>query len=193
MKKWFYIFLLSSIAFFSNGQERREIHVTRHVLTIGYQPSFQFTDDDPRVGEALHGLNVGYLYENNFSKYTDAVNWGLGIRYASLGRSDDSAAHRILHTISIPFQVDVRIFEGYKGFIFGGLNSFFKVNEYFTGPEDDSIRREGPSYFYDMIPYLGFLYKSDRYRWGLQAGKGLIPQPYGNHHEYYLFHFGYHL
>lgn len=190
--KFLFAFALA-LSILGNAQERQEVHITKHVFTVGYQPAFQFTDDIPRLGGAVHGLNFGYLYENNFTRFSDDVNWAWGARYATLGRSDDSSAHRIIHNLSVPFQVDVRLIPGYNVFVFGGLNSFIRLDEIFTGPSDHSIRREEASNYFDLIPYLGFLYKSDKFRWGLQAGRSYFPQPYGYFNEYYLFHVGYHL
>lgn len=192
--KWVGVFMIVLASnLWAIGQDRKELQLTKHILTIGYQPAFQFSEDNPRIGGAVHGLNIGYQYEENFTKYSDDVNWSVGFGYATLGRSGDSSAHRIIHNLSIPFQVDVRVVPGYKSFLFGGLHSFVRIREVITGPANHSIRREASSNYFDLIPYLGYMYKSDRFRFGLQAGRSLLPQTYGSFNEYYLFHFGYHL
>lgn len=178
---------------FQNQQERVPVHITQLYVFGGYQPAFQFSDDDWRVGGTRHGFNVGVVYEENFSKYDDAFNWAVGVRYSMLGRRGDSMDSRTMHNLNIPVDFNVRILKGYGGHIMGGLDVQLTLVEIINGPADSPIREEGRSNGIDVIPYLGFVYKAESYRLSIQAGRGILPQPYDYFNEYYLFGFGYHL
>ncbi len=182
-----------AVSALAQEDERQEVHITQLYLSAGYQSAFQFSDDLPRIGGTRHGFNIGIVYEENFSKYSDGFNWAIGMRYSRLGRRGDSLDSRTLHCINVPVDFNVRILEDYGGFIMGGFDVQFVLFDRIKGPQTSPLYDEGPSNLFDAIPYLGFVYKAKRYRLSLQAGKGILPQPYGYFNEYYLFNFGYHL
>ena len=122
----------------------------------------------PDGSSNLKSFYVGFFNEN---KIVPLLHFGKGLEYMQNGMSYNSNSERILHTISIPLYLKLKIGPVYG---LGGIAGDFKVSEKFTSDNGGiSPADNDKSNWFDAPVFLGagvkilFVSVEARYHWGL--------------------------
>ena len=170
MKKRIYCLLLTLIigtyiSFAQQGKESEQIGGLR----VGFHTAAMALDGSkPDTSKRLNGFYAGFYRDN---KLASILLLGTGLEYFQNGIRYSENSKRILHTISIP--VDLKVKLG-PVFALGGLGLNFKVAERIRiGEESVEPMDADKSNWFDVPFFLGagvkilFLTVETRYHWGL--------------------------
>ncbi|WP_167610680.1 outer membrane beta-barrel protein [Maribellus sediminis] len=133
---------------------------------------------EPYSADPLNSFYVGFFNEN---KVAPLFNFGKGLEYFQNGLSYTGGGERILHTISVPLYLKLKVGPVYG---LGGIAGNFKVSEKFSaGDYEASPKDSDKSKWFDAPVFLGagvkiaFVSVEARYHWGLiEVRNGLKSQ-----------------
>jgi len=167
------VFLLSSVL--AQDNEKKTVSGIRggwHTATLVKDGA------EPYDANNLQSFYVGFFNEN---KIVPLLHFGKGLEYFQNGLSYSGSGERVLHTISVPLYLKLKI-----GPVFGlgGIAGNFKVSEKFTaGDHEVSPTESDKSNWFDAPVFLGagvkifFVSVEARYHWGLiEVRNGLKSQ-----------------
>ena len=180
---------------------KKIIIIMSFMVTIGVYGSFAEQGGDKSIGGIRAGFNSASMVEqgtkpdtafslNSFyvgfydeKKVAPLLFLGTGIEYFQNGIKYTGESKRVLHTISIP--VDLKVKLG-PVFALGGLAANFKVAEkFFPGDNKGTLYENEKSNWFDVPVFLGagikilFISLEARYHWGL------IEASNGNYNRYF--------
>ena len=129
----------------------------------------------PDTVNSLNTFYVGFFRDNRISRI---FYFGTGLEYFQNGMKYSNSSKRVLHTISIPLDLKVKIG---PVFVLGGIAANFKVSEKIVVNDNSSKPSDGnKSNWFDAPAFLGagvkifFFSIEGRYHWGLiNANDGL--------------------
>lgn len=132
----------------------------------------------PYDASALSSFYVGFFNDN---KIVPMLYFGKGIEYFQNGIKYTSSSQRVLHTVSVPLYLKLKIGPVYG---LGGIAGNFKVSEKYTvGDHEVSPTDSDKSKWFDAPVFLGagvkifFVSVEARYHWGLiEVRNGLKSQ-----------------
>jgi hypothetical protein len=134
----------------------------------------------PDTANALNSFYVGFFRS---TKLIPLLHFGSGIEYFQNGMSYTNNTDRILHTISVP--LDLRLKLG-PVFVLGGVAANFKVSEKIKiGGESINPLEADKTNWFDVPVFLGaglkifFVTIEARYHWGLLEARN------GYHNQYF--------
>ncbi|WP_340112121.1 hypothetical protein [Maribellus mangrovi] len=133
---------------------------------------------EPYSASNLNSFYVGFFNEN---KIVPMFHFGKGLEYFQNGLSYTGGGERILHTISVPLYLKLKVGPVYG---LGGIAGNFKVSEKFSaGDYEVSPTDNDKSNWFDAPVFLGagvkifFVSVEARYHWGLiEVRNGLKSQ-----------------
>ena len=133
---------------------------------------------EPYNANALSSFYFGFFNDN---KIAPLLHFGKGLEYFQNGIAYTSNSERILHTISVPLYLKLKLG---PVFALGGIAGNFKVSEKFSaGDYEVSPTDTGKSNWFDAPVFLGagvkifFVSVEARYQWGLiEVRNGLKSQ-----------------
>ena len=129
----------------------------------------------PDTTNSLNTFYVGFFRDNRISRI---FYFGTGLEYFQNGLRYSNSSKRILHTISVPLDLKVKLG---PVFVLGGIAANFKVSEKIIINDNSSNPSDGnKSNWFDAPAFLGagvkifFITVEARYYWGLiEARNGL--------------------
>jgi len=127
--------------------------------------------EDGSKADTINNLNGFYVGFFRDTKIVPLLNFGSGLEYFQNGTAYTNNSERVLHTISIPLDLKVKLG---PVFALGGIAANFKVSEKIKiDGESISPMSDDKSAWFDTPVFLGagvkiaFLTVEARYHWGL--------------------------
>lgn len=148
-------------------------------IRAGFQAATMVMDGNkPDTAHSLNSFYVGFFRDN---KIIPLLHFGTGIEYFQNGISYTDNSDRVLHTISVPLDLKVKLG---PVFALGGIAANFKVSEKVKiGGESINPLEGDKSNWFDLPVFLGaglklaFVTIEARYHWGLvEARNGYYNQ-----------------
>jgi len=128
----------------------------------------------PDTVNSLNSFYVGVFRDNRISRI---FYFGTGLEYFQNGMKYSNSSKRVLHTISIPLDLKVKIG---PVFVLGGIAANFKVSEKIVVNDSSTKPSDNKTNWFDAPAFLGagvkifFISIEGRYHWGLiNANNGL--------------------
>ena len=178
MKKLLFIAVLGVICALSvNAQDSERVGGIR----FGYHRAAMFIDGDRLSGTTnFDNFYIGFFRDN---KIAPLFSIGTGLEYFQNGAKVDDNNKRVLHTVSIPVNLKVKV-----GPVFGlaGFGANFKVSEkvFFDGTsttpdENDKTKVFDAPFILGAGAKIAFISLEGRYHWGL------LDVNNGSHNQYF--------
>ena len=135
----------------------------------GYHSATLIKDGStPNEANSLNNFYIGFFNDN---KIAPILHFGKGLEYFQNGIAYTSNSERILHTLSVPLYLKIKLG---PVFALGGIAGNFKVSEKYTaGDYETSPTDSNKSNWFDAPVFLGagvkifFVSVEARYHWGL--------------------------
>jgi len=180
MRKKIFLFTASLLigAITLHGQDKKEGQKVGGVRAGWHYAFMQKEGDKPDTANALNSFYVGFFRD---TRIMPLLHFGSGLEYFQNGMEYPNNSARILHTISIPLDLKVKLGPAYA---LGGIAANIKVSEKLKIGDEyitplDSDKTAG----FDLPVFLGaglkiwFVTIEARYHWGLlEARNGYYNQ-----------------
>ena len=170
MKKQLLIFtaalLLGALALQAQEKDQKSQKVG---IRAGFHAATLVKDGSkPDTANSLNNFYVGFFRD---TKIIPLLHFGAGIEYFQNGLSYSKSSERILHTISVPLDLKVKLG---PVFALGGFAANFKVSEKVKIGDETVNPLEGDKSSWFDVPFflgaglkLAFVTIEARYHWGL--------------------------
>lgn len=163
------ILLVCAICFISTSVLGQEQEVQRkNGIRAGYQLSNMVNDGNkPDTAQNLSSFYVGYFRSK---KIAPILHFESGLEYFQNGLKYSNDYERVIHTLSIPVDLKVKIGPFYG---LGGITANFKLSEHVDVPFDTMYPESQKTKGFDSAVFAGagikilFLSLDARYHWGL--------------------------
>ncbi len=177
----FTVAVLLSVAIVTYGQRKENGGNKVGGIRAGWQAAALVKEGSkPDTANNLNSFYVGFFRD---TKIIPMLHFGSGLEYFQNGMSYTTGSERVLHTISVPLDLKVKLG---PVFALGGIAANFKVSEKVKiGGEYVTPMEADKSEWFDIPVFLGagvkifFVTIEARYHWGLLEVRN------GRHSQYF--------